>query len=169
MKKPTSVGRGVAVIGGVDDLARESAPPLRDERHVAVTRSHDHSLCLDHAVACMNDPASAVAVDSLGFDACPHVQRMALNVALEVLEDAVARKPLSKLAGNAVTGKAREPANGVQVQPVVTRLPGSADVVSLEHEDLLAQALELGGRGQSGRSGSDHRDHAAVLHHRIGD
>jgi hypothetical protein len=83
---------------------------------------------------------------------------------MQILDHAVPRRPLAERARHSIAGQRRQPANGVQVEPVVTRRPSRTDVAALEHDHVLATPLQHRSASKAGGPCSDHRDHTDVLH-----
>ena len=134
--------------------------------HVAQARGDHDPVGAQRAVRGSHHPAVALPVDALDLDPDADVELVKGRIERQILGDAVARRPLAEPARDRVARQAREPAHRVQVQPVVAARPDRADLGTLEHDDVLARARELGGRRKPGRTGADHRDHTVVLHHR---
>ena len=63
-----AVGGWIAVVRRVDDLAREFARPIRDERHVALPRRDHDPFCCHRAARRSHRPAAGVLVDTLDLD-----------------------------------------------------------------------------------------------------
>ena len=164
------VRRGVAVRGGVDERPAEpvAAGPLRDVAVVEVAGRDDDVLRGQVARRGADHPAVTVAVDALDARAQPHVELVAVGVAVEVAHHLVARGERADPAGVARARQLREPAARVQPQPVVARIPRRADrVAPFEHGGRDPSPAELRRRGEPGRSRSHDDRRLSLCHVRL--
>ncbi len=88
------------------EVAVESPRPIGEIRTVAVARGDHDALRLDAAVGGDEIPGFAVAVNALDFDAGPHNDACAVGITPQVLDHAVAGRPLPKNAWHAISGEA---------------------------------------------------------------
>jgi hypothetical protein len=97
-----------------------------------------------------------VAVDPVDVRVEPDLEPVMLGVGLEVADHVVARDPLAVTAGDAEAGQVRQPADRVQVQPVVVAAPGRREGVRAVDDDRLdAGALQHRGGGEAAGTGAD--------------
>ena len=137
----------------------DGSRPHRGDRHVGVSGCDDNragrplsgrGLQLPPAV----DPVDAPDVDAeLGSDVEP------AGVVAQVADEVVAGDPPTVAARNAGMRQTREPADGVQPEPVVARLPTRTDARRAFQQCVRDSAAVQGrSHGEPGRSGPDHHD-----------
>ncbi len=137
--------------------------PFGEVRAVAETGSHHNGGGSPRAVGRLHDPAVALAVDAGDLDAELRSHAIGGCVVTEVVDHVVAGDPPAVPAGDPGAGKARQPADRVQVQAVVASRPGGPDR-RVAFEEVAVDAMTVEGRsdGQPGRSGTD--DHRTLAH-----
>src|SRR5262249_32440208 len=131
---------------------------------IVVPRRDDHPLGMEQTVASLDDPGRTVAVDPLYLDPGPDVERVVLGIAVQVVDDAIARRPLPKRARNAIAGQTRQPPDGMQLTPVNTTAPCRRHSAPVEDHNRLAHSTERRRGRKPGRTGPNHDDHSFLLH-----
>ena len=155
-------GRDTGRRGGSPPSARgrrRTTPASRAGRGRCCSRSRRRRAPRASVAVGDHHPPVAVAVDAPDGDPGPHIERVPARVRAQVLDDAVARGPLAVRARDPVPGQAGEPAHRVEVEAVVARLPGGADVVALQHHNRGPGTAERRRTGQPRAAGADDADH----------
>ncbi|GHG68579.1 hypothetical protein GCM10018980_62170 [Streptomyces capoamus] len=160
------VGRGVAVVAGVQQLAAVSVParPVGQPGGV-VEAGGDHHRAAGQLPAAggVQQPAGAVpgALDAVHLHSGDDLQRVVFGVLLQVAHQVVPGHPAAEPAGYAQAGQCGQPSGGVQVQPVVVPPPGGADPVGLlQDHGPDAPGPQRLGDGEAARAGADDVDRA---------
>lgn len=149
----------VAIRRRVHEFTREHAGPVGHERNIALPRRDHDSLSLELATRGLDQPARTAVIDPLHLDPRPHVERMPLGVPLQIRQHALPRRPLPERTRHPMSRQAREPTNGVQMQPVVARYPSRAHGSALDHDDTLPHPLQHRSTRQPRRPRPSHHDH----------
>jgi hypothetical protein len=155
---PAAVGLAVPVRRRVDELAGERPGPLREVRHVAVARRHDDARRADALSGDAYRPFVTVPVDPRDGRARADVEVVPGRVGAQVVDHGVSRGPLPGRARDAVPGQPREPTHRMEMEAVVARRPGGADLETLQHRDVGAGPSQRHRARETGRPGADHAD-----------
>ena len=149
----------VAVLRRMDQLTLIGIParPIRHER-LAVEAGGYHDPTRAHAPSgCGDEPSVALSLDAVNRDAGSDVETEHARVVLQVANDPFAGDPRPLAPADRLPGEAREPADGMQVKPIVVRAPTRPHVAGpLEYQRLDALLVEHRRRGEAGRSCPDY-------------
>jgi len=155
----TGKRRRVAIGRCVQQLAGEPvcAGPVWRPRGVVVAGRDDHRSCRQVAGRRTHLPAPVGAIDGADRSAQPDIETVVAGVVLEIADDVVASDPLAVATWDPVARQMRQPAHGVEVEPVVVTVPARSDRVSaVDHNGVDALPPEHGCRREAGRTGADH-------------
>ena len=102
---------------------------------------------------------AVITVNPGGLDTKLRLEAMMRRILLQVLHELIPCHPAAELTGNPVARKIRQPANGVQMQPVIAGPPLLPDVLPpLQNDGAYATRPQRRRRRQSPRPSTDDDD-----------